>query len=305
MEADLQRFVEAQAVLISGPTASGKSSLALAIAGKISKAGRKPVIVNADSMQIYEGLRILTARPGAAEEARCTHLLYGHVDPGESYSTGQWLRAVTDVLDHLSGDEVPVFVGGTGLYFKALTQGFAAIPDIPEPIRAGIRRRLAEAGPAGLHAELSEADPKAAQQLKAGDSQRIVRALEVLRTTGRSIVDWQARSNEAPVIGDRDVGRLVVMPDRTDLYARIERRFDGMVVDGAVDEVRSFLARGLDPKLPAMKAIGVDEIGSSLRNEISLTDAIALSKQRTRQFAKRQMTWMRNQMGDWPVWSRE
>lgn len=304
MKADLERFVEAEVVLITGPTASGKSSLALDVAGKISAAGRKPAIINADSMQVYEGLRILTARPGAADEARCPHLLYGHVDPGATYSTGQWLRAVTDVLDHLSRDEVPVFTGGTGLYFKALTEGFAAIPDIPEPVRAGIRQRLAEAGPASLFAELSKVDPKAALHIKPGDSQRIVRALEVFQATGRSILDWQAGNNAAPVIGDRDVGRLVVMPDRADLYARIERRFEGMIVDGAVDEVKSFLARGLDPNLPAMKAIGVDEIGSFLRNEISIADAIARSKQRTRQFAKRQLTWMRNQMGDWPVWFR-
>ncbi len=303
MKPDLERFVEAEAVLITGPTASGKSSLALAIAETIVAAGRRPVIVNADSMQVYDGLRILTARPGASDEARCGHLLYGHVDPAEAYSTGQWLRAASDILDQMKDGGVAVFTGGTGLYFKALTEGIALIPEIPDTVRASIRQRLAETGTERLYAELSKTDPQSARTIRPGDSQRIVRALEVMQATGRSILEWQSAGNTEPAIGKRRVERLVVMPDRGELYQRIERRFDEMIQCGAADEVRTFLARGLDPALPAMKAIGVGEIGAYLRNECTLHDAVAQSKQRTRQYAKRQMTWMRNQMADWPVWS--
>ncbi len=302
MEPDLERFLEAEAVLITGPTASGKSSLALAIADRIENDGREPVIVNADSMQVYEGLRILTARPDTVEEARCRHVLYGQVDPAEAYSTGRWLRAVRDILDRLQNGSVPIFVGGTGLYFKALTEGFSEIPEIPEIVRSRVRHRLSEIGAEKLHAELRKSDPEAARAIRPGDSQRIVRAMEVLQATGQSIVEWQSAGNTKPAIGERRVESLIVMPDRANLYQRIDQRFDEMIRRGAVDEVRAFLQRGLDPALPAMKAIGVDEIGGFLRSERTLDDAIDRSKQRTRQYAKRQLTWMRNQMADWPIW---
>ena len=288
--------------MITGPTASGKSSLALAVADRIENHGREPVIVNADSMQVYDGLHILTARPDPVEEARCRHVLYGHVNPAEAYSTGRWLRAVRDILDRLQDGNVPIFVGGTGLYFKALTEGFSAIPEIPEIVRTRVRRSLAEIGAENLHAELSTADPQAARTIWPGDSQRIVRAMEVLQATGQSIVVWQSAGNTKPAIGERRVQSLIVMPDRAKLYQRIDLRFDQMIRRGAVDEVRAFLQRGLDPALPAMKAIGVDELGGFLRSERTLDDAIDRSKQRTRQYAKRQMTWMRNQMADWPIW---
>ena len=305
MEPELERFSEAEAVLITGPTASGKSSLALAVADRITNRARQPVIVNADSMQVYAGLHILTARPDTDEEALCRHVLYGHVNPAEAYSTGRWLRAVRDILDRLHDGSVPIFVGGTGLYFKALTEGFSAIPEIPDAVRTGVRQRLAKIGAESLHAELSKSDPQAGRTIRPGDSQRIVRAMEVLQATGQSIADWQSAGNTKPAIGGRRVQRLIVMPDRASLYQRIDLRFDEMIQRGAVDEVRAFLQRGLDPALPAMKAIGVSEIGGFLRSKHTLDDAVERSKQRTRQYAKRQMTWMRNQMADWPVWPAE
>ena len=278
------------AILIAGPTASGKSRLALDLAERLGG-----TVVNADSMQVYSTLHVLTARPSTGEMARARHLLYGHVDPGTAHSTGAWMR---DVLDLADGGELvrPIFVGGTGLYFRALEEGISQMPAIPETIRLRWRTELAEKGAQTLHAVLASRDPRAAATLRPGDSQRIVRALEVHDASGRSILDWQAASGD-PLI-DRESARfLVIEPDRAELVGRIDRRFDGMVEQGALEEVRALLALGLDPMLPAMKAIGVREFQAVLAGAMPLAEAIEQAKIATRQYAKRQSTWFRNQLG--------
>ncbi|MEP9388638.1 tRNA (adenosine(37)-N6)-dimethylallyltransferase MiaA [Mesorhizobium sp. KR9-304] len=285
------------AILIAGPTASGKSRLALDLAER-----RGGAVVNADSMQVYSILDVLTARPGGDDLRRAPHLLYGHVAPGVAYSTGAWLRDVISLADsgRLSGSP-PIFVGGTGLYFRALEEGISEMPDIPNQIRERWRYELADKGAEKLHRILMREDPRAAMMLRAGDGQRIVRALEVLETSGRSILDWQAERGK-PLI-DRESARFVVIePDRADLVARIDRRFDGMIEAGALEEVKALAALNLDPQLPAMKAIGVREIQAALAGEIAMAEAIERAKIATRQYAKRQSTWFRNQLG--PHWLR-
>ena len=287
-------------MLIAGPNASGKSALALSLAEKLIRAGRPAVIVNADSMQVYSTLRILTARPDGGQMARAPHHLYGHVAPSERYSVGRWLDDVGGVLAGLEGaGQLPVLVGGTGLYFRALTQGLAALPDIPESIRGHWRGQMAKQGPASLHRLLAVRDPDAAATIRPGDRQRIVRALEVIEATGRSILTWRRQEPAPPLIDPATALRLVVEPDRAALYRRIERRVEAMVEAGALDEVAALLALDLDPDLPAMKAIGVKAFGDFLDNRIPLEEAIAKAKTETRQYAKRQMTWLRNQMADW------
>ena len=280
-------------VLIAGPTASGKSALALQ---KAEEAGG--VIVNADSMQVYDVLRVLTARPGAADMARVPHRLYGHVPPSVSYSTGRWLDDVRAVMGETAiADRPLVFVGGTGLYFQALTQGLSPMPDIPAAVRERWRYRLAEEGPEALHRILRREDPEAAMAIRPADGQRIVRALEVLETSGRSILAWQAEKSTPPVDA-RQAERYLVMPDRGVLYRRIEERFDRMIEAGALDEVKALAALHLDASLPAMKAIGVPELTNALEGRISLENAIDQAKTATRRYAKRQMTWFRNQLGE-------
>ena len=280
------------AVLIAGPTASGKSALALDIAER-----ENGVIVNADSMQVYSVLKVLTARPGDAELARAPHLLYGHVDPGATYSTGVWLRDVEQLIaeEKLAGRR-PIFVGGTGLYFRALLEGLSAMPDIPDHIRAKWRARLDAEGAAGLHRVLQADDPVTAKTLKPGDGQRIVRALEVLEASGRSIRDWQSETSR-PLI-DQATARLIVLdPPRPVIRERIARRFEKMVEAGAVGEVQALLGLGLDPAMPAMKAIGVPEIAMAIGGEIPLQEAVERATIATRQYAKRQATWFRHQLG--------
>lgn len=280
------------AILIAGPTASGKSALALDLAER--KGG---VIVNTDSMQGYSVLDVLTARPSAAEMARVPHFLYGHVHPSTAYSTGAWLRDVTGLIAEgvLSGRPV-VFVGGTGLYFRALAEGISDMPDIPPSVRERWRYELKEQGAERLHRILMREDSAVAMQLRPTDGQRIVRALEVLDASGRSILDWQA-SRGQPLI-DRDSARfLVIEPDRGQLVARIEARFDQMLDKGALDEVRQLMALDLAPDLPAMKAIGVRELRSALTGQMSFPEAIERAKAATRQYAKRQATWFRHQLG--------
>ena len=285
------------AILIAGPTASGKSALALDIARR-----NGGVIVNTDSMQGYSVLDVLTARPGAAEMARVPHFLYGHVHPSTAYSTGAWLRDVTRLIaqDVLSGHPV-VFVGGTGLYFRALAEGMSDMPDIPPSVRERWRYELKEQGAERLHRILMHEDSAVAMQLRPTDGQRIVRALEVLDASGRSILEWQA-ARGLPLI-DRDSARfLVIEPDRAELVRRIEARFDQMIDKGALDEVRRLTALGLDPDLPAMKAIGVRELQAAMAGQISFPEAIERAKIATRQYAKRQATWFRHQLG--PEWQR-
>ena len=281
-------------VLIAGPTASGKSALALALAERIGG-----IVVNADSMQVYRDLRTITARPAPAEEARVPHRLYGHVDAAVNYSVGQYVADAAGALDAARRSGKPaIFVGGTGLYFKALTAGLAAVPPIPPGIRAAVRARLEQGGAAALHAELARRDPRAAGRLNVNDRTRIARALEVFDATGRSILDWQTAG--MPALLAPDTPRVFISPDRATLYARIDARFDAMLSAGALDEVTSLAARKLDPQLPAMKAHGVPWLIRHLAGEVSLADAAEGGKRDTRHYAKRQFTWFRHQLGDWP-----
>ncbi len=285
------------AILIAGPTASGKSALALELAER-----RGGVIVNTDSMQGYSVLDVLTARPTAAELARVPHLLYGHVHPAKPYSTGAWLRDVTRLIDEGAfSARRPIFVGGTGLYFRALAEGISEMPEIPTVVRERWRYELAEHGSAKLHRILMREDSAAAMTLRPTDSQRIVRALEVLEASGRSILAWQAARGR-PLI-DRATARFfVIEPERAALVERIEARFDRMLDKGALEEVRSLAALDLDPALPAVKAIGVRELQAALAGEMSFEEAILRAKIATRQYAKRQATWFRHQLG--PEWRR-
>ncbi|WP_127522968.1 tRNA (adenosine(37)-N6)-dimethylallyltransferase MiaA [Mesorhizobium sp. Z1-4] len=285
------------AILIAGPTASGKSALALRIARETGG-----TIVNADSMQVYSVLDRLTARPLAADIEALPHRLYGHVHPAEDYSTGHWLRDVGGLIERgeFSGRKA-VFCGGTGLYFKALLEGLSRMPDVPAAIREGWRQRLAGAGPEKLHEVLARDDPGAAAKLAPGDGQRIVRALEVFEASGRSILDWQ-RDRGSPLVDPSSATMILIEPDRAELDRRIVKRFTAMLDEGAADEVRALLALGLDAAKPAMKAIGVREIEALLRGEATPAQAIENARIATRQYAKRQMTWFRNQTG--PAWQK-
>lgn len=285
-----------EAVLIAGPTASGKSALALALADRLGGA-----IVNADSMQVYGGLRVITARPSDEEAAQAPHRLYGHIDAGEIYSTGRWLADVAEALTAITAEgRVPIIVGGTGLYFKALTQGLAAVPPIPADIRAQVRGRLESEGVGALYADLIERDPVTAARLMPLDRARIARALEVVLATGRSLSDWH-KQGLPPLLNADRAAKVFVTCEREGLVARIERRFGAMLEQGALDEVRALAARQLNPLLPAMKAHGVPWLIRHLKGELSLDEAAAGSIMDTRRYAKRQFTWFRGQMKDWPA----
>ncbi|MDE2285887.1 MAG: tRNA (adenosine(37)-N6)-dimethylallyltransferase MiaA [Hyphomicrobiales bacterium] len=280
-------------ILIAGPTASGKSALALALARKLNA-----IVVNADSMQVYQDLRIITARPSAEEAQQAPHRLYGHVDAAENYSVGRWCSEVAATLDSTARyGRAIVIVGGTGLYFNALTRGLAAVPPISPEIRKEVRARLASEGVGALHAELKERDPAAAARLMPGDRARISRALEVVLATGRSLIDWHEEEKPAAVDLSR-AAKVFLMPDRDELMRRIDARFDAMIAAGAVDEVRTLAARNLDPQLPAMKAHGVPWLIRHLNGEIGLEQAADAAKRETRQYTKRQATWFRNQLPD-------
>jgi len=282
------------AILIAGPTASGKSALALALAERLGG-----VIVNADSMQVYRDLRIITARPTSAEEGRVPHRLYGHVDAAVNSSVGRYVVDATAVLAETRREGRPaIFVGGTGLYFKALTAGLAAVPPIPPDIRADVRERLARDGVPALHAELARRDPAAAARLNVNDRTRVSRALEVVEATGRPLAEWQ-REGLPPLVGP-SAPRLFLEPDRAALYARIDARFDAMLASGGLEEARALAARRLDPALPAMKAHGIPWLIRHLAGEMTLEDAARQAKLDTRHYAKRQFTWFRHQLGDWP-----
>ena len=282
------------AVLIAGPTASGKSALALSLAERLGG-----MIVNADSMQVYRDLRIITARPSPEDEARAPHRLYGHVDAAENHSVGRWCQDVGTALDEArAAGRLPILVGGTGLYFKALTQGLSAVPPTPPEIRARVRARCETEGAAALHAELARRDPEMAARLMPGDRLRVGRALEVLEATGRSLGGWHR--DGMPAILDPDAAlKIFLVVDRAELYRRIDARFDAMLANGALDEVTALAARGLDPMLPAMKAHGVPWLRRHLAGEIGLEEAAQGGKQDTRRYTKRQVTWFRNQMPGW------
>jgi tRNA dimethylallyltransferase len=279
------------AVLIAGPTASGKSVLALALAQKTGG-----VIINADSMQVYRDLRIITARPTPGEEAMVPHYLYGHVDAAVNFSAGAFVVDAAKALSEARAQHrLPIFVGGSGLYFKALTRGLSAVPPIPSVVRESVRSRLEHDGVEALHAELAQRDPAAAERLKPRDRTRIARALEVVEATGRSLSDWH-RDGLPPLLPAGSFSALFLEPERDALYARIDARFDAMLKAGALEEVGRLAARNLDPLLPAMKAHGVPALIAHLKGEITLEEAAATGRADTRHFAKRQFTWFRHQL---------
>ncbi|MGJ8570696.1 MAG: tRNA (adenosine(37)-N6)-dimethylallyltransferase MiaA [Hoeflea sp.] len=296
MEQKLQRQ-DISALLIAGPTASGKSALALEMARELGGE-----IVNADSMQVYGVLDRLTARPDAQDLAQVPHHLYGHIPPAQVYSTGIWLNQATEIVrDIRARGMLPVIVGGTGLYFRALTGGLSDMPAIPDPIRNELRSRLEQDGVEALHAELSRLDPPMGERLRPADRQRILRALEVVRATGRSISEFQGRGG-AKIVDPLSARCLVLQPERPLLHSRINQRFATMMDEGALDEVRQLLDLDIPPQHPAMKAIGVSQIADYLAGRLSRDEAIELSSIATRQYAKRQMTWFRNQLGE--EWER-
>ncbi len=283
-----------EAILVAGPTASGKSALAIAVA---EAAGG--IVVNADSMQVYRDLRILTARPSHEDEARVPHRLFGHVDGAEAYSVARWLADVAAVLGECrQAGRVPVIVGGTGLYFKALLEGLSDVPPIAEEVRAFWRRAAARLAPGELHARLAARDAEMARRLAPTDLQRQVRALEVLDATGRSLAAWQ-RQPSPPLLATAATRRLVIDVDREAVRARCDARFDAMVAAGALDEVAALAARRLDPALPVMRAIGVRPLLAALRGELTLAAAVAEGKLETRQYVKRQSTWLKRHMMSW------
>ncbi|MBN9546761.1 MAG: tRNA (adenosine(37)-N6)-dimethylallyltransferase MiaA [Alphaproteobacteria bacterium] len=282
------------AVLIAGPTASGKSAAALALAEHIGGA-----VINADSMQVYREAPILTAQPEAEARARVPHLLYGHVSAREVYSVGRYADDALRALDQTRAmKKIPIFAGGTGLYFAALTDGLAQIPPVPAAIREGARALLGQIGVEALHARLKERDPQTAAQLRSSDPQRTLRAYEVFEATGRPLAQWQSDAG-APLLKGLRLARFVINPERSVLRARIGERFDAMVEQGGLEE--ALVLADLDPALPAAKLLGLRPLIAHARGELDREAAILLAVTATRQFAKRQMTWFRNRMADY-VW---
>jgi tRNA dimethylallyltransferase len=284
-----------RAVLIAGPTASGKSALALALAERFSG-----TVINADSMQVYRDFRILTARPTPQEEARVPHRLYGHVDASENYSVGRWTVDAAQVLAEVEASKrLPIFVGGTGLYFKSLVQGLSEMPPVPAMVRAKVRAEAEGHATPELHAQLAECDLRMASVLRPNDRQRVIRALEVFEATGRSLADWQQGPGK-PIIDPKDTLTVFLEIERKLLRERIDSRFDQMLENGALEEVGALKARNLDPALPALKAHGAPALSRYLSGEISREEASSIGKTDTRHYAKRQETWFRHQMKDWP-----
>jgi tRNA dimethylallyltransferase len=280
-----------RALLIAGPTASGKSAAALALAQR-----RDAVIVNTDSMQVYRDLSVLTARPSAAEAERAPHELFGAVDGAENFSAGRWLAAVGAVAGRIFAEgRLTIFVGGTGLYFRALTQGFSEIPAVPDDVRARVRSGAELLASATLHAELAARDPTTAARLRPSDRQRILRALEVLEATGQPLASFQG-ARGAPLLRPGEWTGLFLAPDRAALNDVIERRFAAMLRAGALEEVAALARRRLDPAFPVMRAHGVPHLLAHLNGGLSLEEAATLSVLDTRRYAKRQFTWARHQM---------
>ncbi|HEV2565944.1 MAG TPA: tRNA (adenosine(37)-N6)-dimethylallyltransferase MiaA [Microvirga sp.] len=281
------------AVLIAGPTASGKSALGIKLAQALDG-----VVINADSMQVYRDLRVITARPTPEEEAEAPHRLYGHVDAAVNFSVGRYVADAVQVLQEIQGRKLPIFVGGTGLYFKALTEGLSDMPTVPEAVREQVRRDSEGLETPDLHRLLAERDPETARTLRPSDRLRVQRALEVFAATGRPLVSFHGARQPGP-LSDVPVIKLFLAPDRDDLRRRIDGRFLAMMDRGALDEVRALGERNLDPMLPAMRAHGVPGLLAYLRGEISLDEAIAKGQGDTRRYAKRQFTWFRHQLPDW------
>lgn len=284
------------AILIAGPTASGKSAVAMDVAERLNG-----VVINADAMQVYAELDVLTSRPSRADEARVPHRLFGCAPAKDAWSAGRWLDAAGgEISAAWQADRVPVIAGGTGLYFKVLEEGLSPIPAVPGTIRDHWRGRLEREGAGVLHGELAQTAPDDAARIEPADGQRVVRALEVLDATGTSLSDHFATARQASVLANADVRRVALMPPREELYGSCDARFEAMLDSGAMDEVERLVAQDLAPDLPAMKAIGVAALAAHLAGKVQLDDAIAQAQKQTRNYAKRQMTWIRNQMADWP-----
>jgi tRNA dimethylallyltransferase len=286
--------VSATVWLLAGPTAGGKSATALDLA-QVTGAE----IVNADSMQLYRDLRLLTARPSVADEGLAPHHLFGVTDAGEAWSVGRWLSAALQALAGISGRGRPaIVVGGTGLYFRALTKGLAAVPPVPPPVRRAVLADFESMGEIAFRRRLAEVDPAAAARIASGDRQRLTRAMEVFAASGRPLSDWQA-ATEPALAATAWRGAVLTLP-RAELYRRIEARLEAMLAGGAVNEVRALLARGLAPNLPAMKALGVASLTRLLAGNLSPEAALAEAQAETRRYAKRQITWFDRQCPDWP-----
>ena len=293
-------------ILIAGPTASGKSAYAINLARQYNG-----VIINTDSMQVYQQLQIVTARPDEQELLQCPHLLYGHRDGRERYSVALWLGEAEQALEQAKREKkTPIFVGGTGLYFKSLTEGLSPVPVLDPDIRQKwrdfmlIKTHADDEGVGddeqSLHRELVKRDPVAAAQLRPSDHQRLIRALEVIDSTGKSILEWQAKDKGKAIISGENVQKILLMPERSQLHVRINDRFDKMVLTGALEEVKQLLGQRIDPSLPIMKAIGVPQFANFLSGEVTMDEAVDKAKAATRQYAKRQSTWFNNQFDkDW------
>jgi tRNA dimethylallyltransferase len=281
-------------ILIAGPTASGKSELAMTLAER-----HGGIVINADSMQVYRELALLTARPDAADEARVPHALYGHVSVREPYSVGRWLEDVRGTLDRARAQgRRPVIVGGTGLYFQALLEGLSPVPAIAEDIRGHWRTEAIRLGAAELHAVLAAKDPEMGARLRPSDPQRVTRALEVLEATGVSLAVWQTRKG-TPLLVAEETERLLVLKDRQELFRRCDDRFDRMVAAGGLVEAQRLRGMGLDPALPAMRAVGVRPLLQMLAGEMDEAATIARAKQDTRHYVRRQLTWINRHMSAW------
>ena len=288
----MRKPMSVDAVLIAGPTASGKSAAALALAEELGG-----VIINADSMQVYAELRVLTARPSLQDERRVPHLLYGHVRASERYSAGRYQDEAARAIAQLREQKrLPIFVGGTGLYFAALTDGLSPIPSVPPDVRTVVRRRFEQLGRDAFFADLLSRDRATAAKLKASDTQRLLRAADVLEATGRPLSAWQDTRGQAPLAALR-IARFVIAPPREVLHQRIAGRIAAMPAAGVLDEARAL--DGLDTSLPAAKALGLSQFARHRAGEIDLSQAMAETESATKQYAKRQLTWFRNRMADW------
>ncbi|MGB0694283.1 MAG: tRNA (adenosine(37)-N6)-dimethylallyltransferase MiaA [Rhodospirillaceae bacterium] len=279
------------AIVVAGPTASGKSRLALALARSMDG-----VVINADSMQVYRDLSIMTARPTQRDSTQAPHRLYGFLDGSELCSVARWRsRAAEEVAQVRASGRVPILCGGTGLYIRGLLEGLAPVPDVPEAVRAMARGRLNREGPGGLYGELALRDPSMANRLRPTDSQRVARAWEVLTATGRSLADWQNLPPTAPPLSG-PVAVILIDPPKPDIDRAVDERLGAMVAAGGLEEVRALLARRLDPALPILKAVGVPEFAAVLSGEVSLAEGMARAATASRRYAKRQRTWFRNQL---------
>lgn len=278
-------------VLIAGPTASGKSALALALSRLVPA-----TLINADASQVYRDLRIVSARPSAAEEREAPHRLFGHVDGSQSYSAAAWAEDARDAIaETQAGGHTPILVGGTGLYLRTLLDGIAPVPEIDPQVRREVRALPV----VSAYEALTQEDPEASSRLSANDTTRVARALEVVRSTGKPLAQWQA-AREGGIADEVRLVPMILLPPRDWLFARCDARFDAMLKQGAIDEVEALLARNLDPSLPVMRAIGVREIAALIADAADPTP-VEQAKIATRQYAKRQYTWFRNQPpADWP-----